>query len=109
MNVILKHVRFAVKKNYPDNSSEDYLVFEMRLLKVECVITENGSLVVKVLVKNIALYDYDKDEKKHPVINSYYQCLIESAKEDETGRLIKKEGDDNEEHNINVLKNNFPN
>ena len=103
VNVILKHVRFAVKKNYPDNSSEDYLVFEMRLLKVECVITENGSLVVKVLVKNIALYDYDKDEKKHPVINSYYQCLIESAKEDETGRLIKKEGDDNEEHNISFI------
>ena len=64
----------------------------MKLLKVECIITQDGSLVVKVLVKNIALYDYDKDEKKNPVINPMFQCLIESAQEDHVGRLIKKEG-----------------
>ena len=103
VNVILKHVRFAVKKNYPDYSEEDYLVFEMNLLKVECDITENGSLVVTVLVKNIALYDFDKDEKKKSIINPYYQCLIESAKEDEEGRLIKKEEEDNEKGNIGFI------
>ena len=104
VNVILKHVRFAVQKNYPDNTVEDYLVFEMKLLKVECDIAENGSLVVKVLVKNIALYDFDKDEKKIPEINPLFQCLIESAQEDEAGRLIKKEGDrENKDQNISFI------
>ena len=104
VNVILKHVRFAVKKNYPDNSVEDYLVFEMNLLKVECDITESGSLVVTVLVKNIALYDYDKDEKKEDVINKFYQCLIKSAKENEEGRLVmsEDEGKEKKENDRNI-------
>ena len=102
VNVILKSVKFAIKKNYSDCSVEDYLVFEMNLLKVECDITENGSLVVKVLVKNISLYDFDKDEKKRETISPYYQCLIESAQEDESGRLIKKQ-EGNEDTNISFI------
>ena len=103
VNVILKNVKFAVKKNYLDNTVEDYLLFEMNLLKVVCIIAQNG-LVVQVFVKNIALYDYDKDENKNFVINPYYQCLIESAKEDAAGRLIKKVVDDKGEQNISFIE-----
>ena len=103
VNVILKHVKFSVQKNYPDFTVEDYLVFEMTLLKVDCDIVENGSLVVRVFVKNIALYDYDKDEKKNYIINKYYQCIIESAHENEEGILIKKDAYGDEE-NVSFIK-----
>ena len=102
VNIILKHVRFAVQKNYPDHTVEDYLVFEMTLLKVDCDISEKG-LVVRVFVKNVALYDFDKDEEKNHVINKHYQCLIESAYEDESGRLIEIKGL-NEAQNISFIE-----
>ena len=102
VNIILKHVRFAIQKNYPDNTVEDYLVFEMTLLKVDCDISEKG-LVVRVFVKNVALYDFDKDEKKNYVINKYFQCLIESAHEDESGRLMEIIGE-NEDQNVSFIE-----
>ena len=91
VNVILKDVRFAIKKNYPDYTVEDYLVFEMKLLKVECDIAATGSLVVKVLVKDIALRDLNKDEKKREIINPQFQCLIKSAQENQGVKLYKKD------------------
>jgi hypothetical protein len=102
VNIILKHVRFAIQKNYPDHTVEDYLVFEMTLLKVDCDISESG-LVVRVFVKNVALYDFDKDEEKNHVINKYFQCLIESAHEDEYGRLITIRGT-NEDQNVSFIE-----
>ena len=102
VNIILKHVRFAIQKNYPDHTVEDYLVFEMTLLKVDCDISESG-LVVRVFVKNVALYDFDKDEEKNHVINKYFQCLIESAYEDESGRLITISGT-NEDKNVSFIE-----
>ena len=81
VNIVLKSVQFSLQRNYPDNSIEDYLVFQMKLLQVECDIAEDGSLIVIILVKKIFLKDYDKDEDKKRVINSEFECLIESTSE----------------------------
>ena len=96
VNIVLKQVQFLVQKNYPDNTVEDYLLFKMDFLQVECDIAPDESLIVLVMVKNIALYDYDKNEKKERIIDPQYQCLIESAQIDEFGRLIKKEKQEND-------------
>ena len=94
VNIILKQVEFSLKKNYPGNIEEKYLVFQMTLFQVECDIAEDGSLVVIVLVKNIELFDYNKDEKRIDLINENYQCLIKSSPikmSDKTGILAQDE------------------
>ena len=81
VNIVLKGVQFSLQRNYPENCIEDYLVFQMKLLQVECDIAEDGSLIVIILIKKILLKDYDKDENKKRIINSEFECLIESTSE----------------------------
>ena len=94
VDVILKHAVFSLEKNYPDNTCETYLFFEMKLLKIECDISLNNELIVLIQVKSITLFDYDKDENKKDIINERYQCLIGTeidVKKDDKGNPINKE------------------
>ena len=88
VSVVLKSVNFTLQRNYPDNTIENYLVFEMKLFHVECDIALDSSLIVIVTVKKISLIDYDRDEKKNFIINRDFQYLIESTTDIETNRPI---------------------
>ena len=96
VDIILKQAIFSLDKNYPDNTCEPYLFFEMKSLKIECDISPNNDLVVLIQVKSVTLFDYDKDENKKYIINKRYQCLIGTeidVKKDEKGNPINKEED----------------
>ena len=97
VDIILKHAVVSLEKNYPDNTCETYLLFDMKLLKIICDVTLNNDIVVLIEVKSVTLFDYDKDENKNFVINKRYQCLIGTEveiKTDERGNIINKESSD---------------
>ena len=90
VEIVLKGVDVILKKNYPGNDTENYLIFDMDELYVECDIAENGSLVVIVSVKDISLRDCDKDENKNFIINKNYQYLIGTEKPKINTRLTSQ-------------------
>jgi hypothetical protein len=91
VEIVLKGVDVILKKNYPGNDTENYLIFDMDELYVECDIAENGSLVVIVSVKDISLRDCDKDENKNFIINKNYQYLIGTEKPKINTRLTSQQ------------------
>ena len=80
IEVIFKHVKFVIQKNYIDMTAKDYLIFEMKLFTVECSIIENGNTLVKVIAYNTSLYDNEVDENGSFLIPEFFRCLIEKNK-----------------------------
>jgi hypothetical protein len=94
VDIIIKHAIFSLEKNYPDNTSEPYLFFEMKSLKIENDISLENDLIVLLEIKSVTLYDFDKDENKNFIINKRYQLLIGTEIEimkDEKGNPVNKE------------------
>ena len=85
VNLVIVKTRFAIKKMFADLSIEDYLVFEIDMIKVGVNIMLNGVMLIELLIKHISLSDVDKDERKQLYLNPNYVCLIESAKEGQMG------------------------
>ena len=88
--------RFIIKKNYTDLTVEDYLVYDQKSLKFEFFIIESGDMMVKLEIKDIGLFDRDKEEinninydenninnkittKKKLKINKNFTYLIKSS------------------------------
>ena len=57
-------VKFIIKKNYTDFTVEEFLVYDQKLLKIEYFIIETGYMMVKLDIKDIGLFDKDKEEKE---------------------------------------------
>ena len=89
VNFIIKKTRFAIRKMFADLSIEDYLVFQIDIMKIGVDIMENGIMLITYLIKHISLYDLDKDERKQYYLNQNYVCLVESSKEGEMQNLNK--------------------
>ena len=89
VNFIIKKTRFAIRKMFADLSIEDYLVFQIDIMKIGVDIMENGIMLISYLIKHISLYDLDKDERKQYYLNNNYACLVESSKEGEANSLNK--------------------
>ena len=70
---------------FADLSIEDYLVFQIDMIKVGVNIMLNGIMLIEFMIKHISLSDVDKDEKKQLYLNPNYVCLIENAKEGQMG------------------------
>ena len=87
INFVLGKTRFAIRKMFVDLSIEDYLVFEIDIIKVEVNIMTDGIMLICLLIKHILLSDVDKDERKQLYLNPNYLRLIESSKEDEMGKF----------------------
>jgi len=91
VNFIIKKTRFAIRKMFVDLSIEDYLVFQIDIMKIGVDIMVDGIMLVTYLIKHISLYDLDKDERKQLYLNPNYTCIVESAKEGEMGGLSKEQ------------------
>ena len=85
VNLVIVKTRFAIKKMFADLSIEDYLVFQIDMIKVGVNIMLNGIMLIEFMIKHISLSDVDKDEKKQLYLNPNYVCLIENAKEGQMG------------------------
>ena len=85
VNLVIVKTRFAIKKMFADLSTEDYLVFQIDMIKVGVNIMLNGIMLIELMIKHISLSDIDKDEKKQLYLNPHYVCLIENAKEGQMG------------------------
>ena len=85
VNFLIKKTRFAIRKMFADLSIEDYLVFEIDIIKVEVNIMTDGIMLICLLKKHISLSDVDRDERKDLILNRNFVCLIESSEEDKMG------------------------
>ena len=91
VNFVINRTRFAIKKMFPDLTAEDYLVFEINLIKIEVDIMLDGIMLIGFLIRHIILRDVDKDERKQLILNPHYTCLVESAKEGQMGGYNNKD------------------
>ena len=57
-----REFKFTIKKNYTDFTTEDYLIYDQQLFNIEYFIDENGNMSVTLTIKNIGLFDNDKEE-----------------------------------------------
>ena len=85
VNFVIGKARFAIRKMFMDLSIEDYLVFQIDIIKVEVDIMVDGIMLIYFLIKHISLNDVDKDERKQLYLNPNYVCLVESTKENQIG------------------------
>ena len=85
VNFLIKKTRFAIRKMFADLSIEDYLVFEIDIIKVEVNMMTDGIMLICFLIKHISLSDVDRDERKDLILNRNFVCLIESSEEDKMG------------------------
>ena len=85
VNFVINKARFAIRKMFSDLTVEDYLVFQIDLMKIEVDIMLDGVMLIGFLIRHIILSDVDKDETKQYYLNPNYLCLVESAKEGEMG------------------------
>ena len=106
--------RFTIKKNYTDLTVEDYLVYDQKSLKFEFFIIESGDMMVKLIIKDIGLFDKDKEEinsinfdenninninninttKKKLKINKNFSYLIKSSEQSSEDSLMDKKDDE---------------
>ena len=84
VNFIIGKTEFTIRKMFADLTIENYLEFNIDLIKIEVDIMLNGVMLIYFLIRHIILRDVDKDERKEPYLKNY-TCLIESAKEGEMG------------------------
>ena len=89
VNFIIGKTEFTIRKMFADLTIENYLEFNIDLIKVEVDIMLNGIMLIYLLIKHIILRDVDKDERKDPYLKNYI-CLIESAKEGQIGMYNNK-------------------
>ena len=99
--------RFIIKKNYTDLTVEDYIIYDQKSLKFEFFIIESGDMMVKLVIKDIGLFDKDKEEinninydenninninttKKKLVINKNFTNLIKSSEQLDEDNLMGK-------------------
>ena len=97
--------KFTIKKNYTDLTVEDYLIYAQKSFQIEYFIDEKGNMLVKLVIKDIGLFDKDKEELdelnieddddniintkikktkiKKKLIKDNFSCLIKSSKEKE--------------------------
>ena len=91
VNFVIAKTRFAIKKMFPDLTAQEYLVFQIDLIKVEVDIMLDGIMLIGFLIRHIILSDMDKDEKKQLILNPNYTCLVESTKESQMGNYNNKD------------------
>ena len=91
VNFIIGKTRFAIRKMFADLTIEDYLVFQIDLIKVEVDIMLDGIMFINFLIKHIILNDVDRDQTKQLYLNKNYICLVESAKEGQMGSYNNKD------------------
>ena len=80
VNLVIKKFEFNIQKNITDLITQDYLHFEIEMIKVEVDIMLNGIIFVCLLIQKICLSDLDKDMNKVLYLNKEYQFLIKSPK-----------------------------
>ena len=85
VNFIIETTRFVIRKMFADLTIEDYLVFQIDVMKVEVNIMDNGIMLIGFLIRHIILNDVDKNERKQLYVHPNYTCLIESTKEGQIG------------------------
>ena len=54
--------KFVIKKNYTDYTREDYLIYDQKSFEIDYFIDEDGNMSVTLTIKNIGLFDMDKEE-----------------------------------------------
>ena len=80
LNFVMNQILFSIKKNFIDLTTEDYLVFEIKLLEMELDMTANGDMLVRLMILNTYLYDLDLYEDKSKFyIDKTFQCMIQST------------------------------
>ena len=85
VNFVIGTTRFAIRKMFADLTIEDYLVFQIDVIKVEVDIMVDGVMLINFLIRHIILNDVDKNERKQLYVHPNYTCLIESTKEGQMG------------------------
>ena len=85
VNLIIEKTEFSIQKKLPNLNNQDYLKFEIDLIKVEVDIMLNGIMFIYLLIKHIILSDKDADKGGKVFINNCYSSLIESTKENQIG------------------------
>ena len=78
----LNKVKLSLNKNYPDNSYNEYLIFEFNRFVLETYFTEPGDILVGIKITDINLFDNDLDENKQPLTTDNFKCLISSTQND---------------------------
>ena len=54
--------KFTIKKNYTDNTTEDYLIYDQKFFHIQYFIDDNGNMSVTLKINDIGLFDKDKEE-----------------------------------------------
>ena len=85
VNLVIVKTRFAIGKMFRDLSIQDYLVFEIDIIKTGVSIMLNGIMLIDFSIKHIVLKDTDKNELGKLYLDEMYVCLIENAKEGQMG------------------------
>ena len=85
INFLIGTTRFAIRKMFVDLTIEDFLVFQIDVLKVEVNVMVDGIMLINFLIRHIILSDVDKNERKELYVHPNYTCLIESTKEGQMG------------------------
>ena len=57
-----REFKFTIIKNYTDSSTEDYLIYDQQSFNIEYFIDDKGNMSVTLTIKNIGLFDKDKEE-----------------------------------------------
>ena len=76
---VLHKVKFRLYKNYPDQSTNEYLKFVLNTFSIETYISVPGDMLVNLKISNVSLYDNDLTESKKPVMTDTFKCLIASS------------------------------
>ena len=57
--------KFTIKKNYTDLSTEEYLKYEQKFFQIQYFIDDTGNMSVTLKIKDIGLFDKDKEETQN--------------------------------------------
>ena len=107
--------KFTIKKNYTDLTSEEYLIYDQKLLEIEYFIVESGDMLVKLVIKDIGLFDKDKneisnkgfDESDNNIINTNEKHLKKYLLSDNFTCLIKSSQQMTQDKAKEMMNNNI--
>ena len=77
---IMNEMSLTFKKIHPDLKRENFLILIQKAFECEYLMMDNNDMLTLIRMKNIYLYDKDRNEKKYNIISEQFQCLINSSK-----------------------------
>ena len=81
-----REFKFTIKKNYTDYTTEEYLIYDQKSFEIEYFIDDNGNMSVTLTIKDINLFDKDREEIYDNNKNTYN--ILDEGEDDENDKNI---------------------